>query len=111
MEQRKEQTLVPRKDGNLMREQAIENYFGNKVRDQGGRCIKVVSPSMTGLPDRMVLLPFGKIAFVEFKAPGEALRPAQRIRQKMLVDLGFEFYCVDCKEKADMVLRVLKNGI
>lgn len=90
-----------------MRESTIEKKFCAEIKKGRGLCIKLVSPSMNGLPDRLVLLPNGRVAFVEFKAPGEKMRPLQLIRKKLLESLGFAVYCIDCMEMVDYVCKVL----
>ena len=57
--------------------------------------LKFVSPGMNGVPDRIVLMPDGKMAFVELKAPGKKPRPLQLKRKRMLERLGFSVYVVD----------------
>ncbi len=54
---------------------------------------------MAGVPDRLVLLPKGKIYFVELKAPGKKLRPLQLKRKEQLESLGFKVYVIDSYEK------------
>lgn len=51
----------------------------------------------------MVLLPGGKVVFVELKAPGEKLRKIQEYRAKELRKLGFEVDCLDTVEKVDLL--------
>ena len=53
-----------------MREKTIEAKLVKAVRIMGGLAPKFVSPGFDGVPDRLVLLPKGKIAFIELKAPG-----------------------------------------
>lgn len=53
-----------------MREKAIEQKFVAAVKAAGGLAVKFTSPGFDGVPDRMALLPDGKMAFVEVKAPG-----------------------------------------
>jgi len=65
------------------------------VRARGGLAPKFVSPGMDGMPDRLLLLPSGKIAFVETKATGKRLRPLQERRKKQLEALGFAVYLLD----------------
>ena len=48
-----------------MREKAIEAKLVKAVRIMGGLAPKFVSPGFDGVPDRLVLLPKGKIAFME----------------------------------------------
>ena len=60
-----------------MRERDVEQNLVQAVRRTGGIAPKFVSPGLNGVPDRLVLFPGGKIAFVELKAPGQTLRPLQ----------------------------------
>ena len=54
-----------------MREKTIEQKFRAAVKAAGGLAVKFASPGFDGVPDRLALLPDGKMAFVEVKAPGE----------------------------------------
>lgn len=78
-----------------MREKQIEKKLIMEVKKRGGICPKWVSPGFDGVPDRIVLLPYGKFAFVEVKAPGEKPRPLQVSRHKLLRRLGFRVYVLD----------------
>lgn len=78
-----------------MREKQIEKKLITEVKKRGGICPKWVSPGFDGVPDRIVLLPHGKFAFVEVKAPGEKPRPLQVSRHKLLRRLGFHVYVLD----------------
>ena len=78
-----------------MRENIIEQKLTTKVKAMGGMAIKFTSPGMDGLPDRLIVLPGGKVTFVEVKAPGEKMRPLQVWRKKQLEALGFLVYCID----------------
>ena len=72
-----------------MREKEIEKKLTQMVKKAGGICPKLVSPGFDGMPDRMVLLPNGRIGFVEVKALGEKPRPLQLSRHRLLRRLGF----------------------
>lgn len=78
-----------------MREKTIEQALVKAVKGRGGICPKFTSPGMDGMPDRLVLLPQGRIAFVEMKAPGKKPRPLQLHRHKELRQLGFLVYVLD----------------
>ena len=65
-----------------MREKIIEDKLKNAVKDKDGICLKFVSPGFDGVPDRIILMPNGIMAFAELKAPGKKLRPIQK-RRKM----------------------------
>ena len=78
-----------------MKERKIEEKLRNAVRQKGGLCWKFVSPGNAGVPDRIVLMQKGKVAFVEVKAPGETMRPLQEKRKRQLESLGFKVFCLD----------------
>ena len=78
-----------------MKEREIEGCFTKAVKDKGGLALKFVSPNFNGVPDRLILMPSGKIAFVELKAPKKKMRALQIKRKRQLESLGFSVYCVD----------------
>lgn len=76
-------------------EKYIERKLVEEVKKAGGLAPKFVSPGLNGVPDRIVLLPSGCMAFVELKSPGKMMRPLQIRRKKQLESLGFKVYCID----------------
>lgn len=52
-----------------MIEKDIEKYLVRQVKQMGGLALKFVSPSMAGVPDRIVMIPKGTIYFAELKRP------------------------------------------
>ena len=50
-------------------EKEIEAKLVDVVKRHGGMCLKWVCPGWAGVPDRIVLLPGGKVIFVELKRP------------------------------------------
>ena len=82
-----------------MREKTIENKLVQAVKGVEGIALKLVSPGFDGMPDRLVLLPGGKLAFVEVKAAGCKPRPLQESRHGMLRRLGFKVYVLDSAEQ------------
>ena len=78
-----------------MKEKIIEQKFRMAVRAAGGVAVKFVSPGLDGMPDRLTLLPGGRMAFVEVKASGKKPRPLQEARHRMLRQLGFKVYVLD----------------
>lgn len=87
-----------------MDERTIERKLVEAVRGMGGICPKFTSPGLDGVPDRIVLLPGGRIAFVELKAPGKHMRPIQARRKEQLENLGFKVFCLDSIEGIGEVL-------
>lgn len=84
-----------RKGKNMTSEKYIEQRFTKAVKNMGGFALKFVSPGFDGMPDRIVLLSEGRLAFVEVKAPGKKPRPLQTKRHDMLRKLGFKVYVLD----------------
>ena len=87
-----------------IRESEIERHLAVSVKKLGGMAVKFVSPGLDGVPDRIVLLPERKIAFVELKAPGKKPRPLQEKRKRQLEELGFPVYVIDKAEQIGGVL-------
>jgi hypothetical protein len=92
-----------------MREKNIEDYLRRKVKEIGGIAYKFVSPGNSGVPDRLVLLPEGRTAFVELKAPGKEPTPMQLLQHRRIRDLGFVVYIIDSKVKVDEFISVNKD--
>lgn len=88
----------------LMKESDIERKLVNKTKASGGMALKFVSPGQSGVPDRLVLLPGGKIGFVEVKAPGEQPRKLQVHMHRLLRGLGFKVYVLDDPDKIGVIL-------
>lgn len=84
-----------------MLESKIEKRLKREVEKIGGLALKFTSPGMAGVPDRLVLLPGGIIAFVELKATGKKLRALQLKRKEQLENLGFKVYVIDSYKKVD----------
>lgn len=96
----------------FLRETRIENRLIKEVKKIGGKALKFTSPGITGVPDRIVLLPHGKIIFVELKAPEEKPSPMQEYRAKELRALGFEVKCIDSVEGImELIKEVRGNAI
>jgi hypothetical protein len=91
-----------------MREKTVEQKLVAAVKSMGGLAPKFTSPGLDGVPDRLVLLPHGKMAFVELKAPGKTLRPLQVRRKRQLEALGFQVYCVDRPEQIGGILDEIR---
>lgn len=92
-----------------MRESFIEEKLTKAVKQNGGVCWKFTSPGTAGVPDRIILMPKGRIAFVEVKAPGEKPRPLQLSRHRLLRRLGFKVYVLDALEDIEKIISELKN--
>ena len=90
-----------------MHEKIIERKLVKTAKNMGGLALKFISPGYDGVPDRIVLFPGGRIAFVEVKAPGKPLRPLQVRRKRQLELLGFKVYVLDAAEQIDEILKAI----
>ena len=88
-----------------MREKTLERKLVEAVKAMGGIAIKFISPGFDGMPDRLVLLPLGRIAFVEVKRHEEKPRPLQEARHGMLRRLGFQVYVLDDAVQIPEILK------
>ena len=88
-----------------MREKVIEHALVMATRSKGGIAPKFISPGFAGMPDRLVLLPHGRMGFVDLKAPGRKPRPLQLARHRLLRRLGFKVYVIDDTRQIAMVLN------
>lgn len=71
-------------------EKEIEEKLTKMVKNIGGWCLKWVSPGWSGVPDRILLLPGGRVFFVETKRPkGSKVAALQKWWRKTLTELGF----------------------
>lgn len=95
-----------------MAERDLERRLRDQLRRAGCLPLKFESPGYTGVPDRIVLIPGGRIVFVEMKAPGEKERPRQVYVQGLLRRLGFTvFSAVDSREKIDRVVEYCREAM
>ena len=88
-----------------MTERDIEKALVTAVKQKGGICPKWVSPGYAGVPDRIVLMPKGRAAFVEVKRKGEKPRPLQEYRHRQLRALGFKVYVLDDIKNIKQILK------
>lgn len=92
-----------------MNEKQVESALVKAVKNRGGIAPKFVSPGFDGMPDRIVLLPHGRFAFVELKAPGKKPRPLQVSRHGLLRRLGFKVYVIDSTEQIGGILDAIQT--
>ena len=88
-----------------MQEKTLEKRFVTAVKTMGGIAPKLTSPGFDGIPDRLVLLPNGKVGFVELKATGKKPRPIQLSRIKLLRRLGFKAYILDDEKEIGGIIN------
>ena len=90
----------------MQSEKETERFLCRMVKALGGRSYKWVSPGCSGVPDRVVILPGGRVVFVELKSEGKTSTDQQKKRQAELEALGCTVYRdIDTKEKVREMLR------
>lgn len=76
-----------------MKESLVEKKLRLAVEEAGGRCFKLPANLYRGITDRLVILPMGRVFFVELKTEGARTEPAVRISQiafrTFLQSIGF----------------------
>ena len=76
-------------------ERDIERALVGMVKRHDGLCLKWVCPGWSGIPDRIILLPGGRILFAETKRPkGGEVRKLQEWWHKTLRRLGFTVWVI-----------------
>jgi hypothetical protein len=91
-----------------MRESTIENKLVRAVKKLGGECKKMVWPQDDGAPDRLVMMPGGRLWFVETKAPNGKVEPLQKLAHDDLRRLGFQ---VRVLWTAEQVARFIQEEV
>ena len=93
-----------------MLEKDIERYLTREVKKMGGLCLKFTSPGNAGVPDRLILLPDGRVWFVEVKKPGGRVRPLQKWWQNNLADMGFPSLIIDSMHSAQIFITLIREA-
>lgn len=88
-------------------EKLLDRKLSKVVKDLGGWSIKLLATHVTGLPDRLCLLPGGNLFFAEIKTTNEKPTLIQRAVHKRLRAVGFKVYVVDRTEDIDSILTTI----
>ena len=93
----------------MAEEKKLEQKLVKAVRDIGGLALKFVSPGCDGIPDRLILIAYGKVAFVEVKAKGKKPRPIQIRRINQIKNLGFLVFILDDEKDIPSIIQQVKG--
>lgn len=80
-------------------EKKLEINLFKLVKKLKGYALKFFCMSFTGMPDRIILMPGGRLWFVEVKDTGKKPTPRQEFVIGWLRKLGFEVWIIDSEEK------------
>jgi hypothetical protein len=91
----------------LTPEREIEAYLRKQCLSRNWMCLKWVSPSYAGVPDRIVLSNTGKVYFVELKAPRGRTSKRQLLVHNELNKRGFIVKILKSKPQIDKWLETV----
>lgn len=90
-----------------MKESKLEARLVRLVRQAGGLTYKFVSPGHTGVPDRIVITPGGRVWFLELKTERGRLSPRQVYQLERLRQVGANALAVYGPEDLERVLHTI----
>lgn len=91
-------------------EKIIERKLVELIKLHNGLCIKLLCDQFIGLPDRLCLLPNGRLVFVELKTTGKKPRRIQTVVHNKLRKLGFRVEVIDTTAKViELIENMLQN--
>ena len=85
-------------------EKVLEAELRERCKALGWMCIKLTSQYQRGLPDRLILMPGGRVCFVEIKTTGKKPTALQRVTHERLRALGYRVEVVDTTERLDNLI-------
>lgn len=91
-------------------ERDIEKKLRQGIRAKGGVCLKWVSPGTAGVPDRIVILPGGRVVFVELKDETGRMSKQQKVVCRRLAALGCDVRGLRGAGEVSAFLSSLKEG-
>lgn len=89
----------------MARERVIERALVQAVAAAGGVAYKFTSPARRGVPDRLIVLPGGRIFFAEVKGAGGRLSKLQEVEIDRLRQLGARVEVVCDLDAAKGIVR------
>ena len=93
-----------------MRERDVERILVNGIRELGGKAFKFVSPGNDGVPDRLIVMPEGKVCFVELKQRYGTLSGLQKVQIGKLSVLGQFVAVLYGEEEVRIFLNQMRSG-
>jgi hypothetical protein len=89
-------------------EKLIERYLVKRIHSINGLCHKYITQGVRGAPDRICLLPNGRVIFVEVKSSNGVLSSAQQREHAILRSLGFEVHVLYSHDEVDILISKIQ---
>jgi len=93
-----------------LNESRIEKHLVDGVKRLGGMCLKFVSPSTPGVPDRLIITADGRVIFVELKTETGRLSKIQRYIVGEMTKRGADVRVVKGLDEVRELLAELEGG-
>ena len=91
-------------------EREVEGYLVKESVKRGWLAVKFLPDQKKGMPDRLLILPRGRVVWVEVKRPkGGRLSPMQKYQHAKLRSLGHEVYVVATRARVDKLMAELEG--
>ena len=87
-------------------EKSLEQRTVRLIEAQGGKAFKWVAPGHAGVPDRICIMPGGRIIFIELKRQKSGREsPLQKRVSELLLSLGCTVWLIRDFEELKALLR------
>ena len=93
------------------RERDVEKWLRKEIEKMGGLAFKWTSPGNDGVSDRIVILPGGRVHFVELKTDGGEPRPLQVWQLERLRHLGCNAEVIRGMDEAAAFIEEVRDAI
>jgi len=90
----------------MVKETDHEKDLRKAVERAGGKCFKLPASLYRFIPDRLILLPVGRVFFRELKKDGEKATPGQVAFIKILQNMGFNAEIIHGKKGVEEFIDV-----
>lgn len=87
------------------RERWVESYLVRRVKEVGGKAYKFNSMTCKGVADRLVLLPNGKIFFIELKSPVGKQTKLQQVFEQDIIKLGQKYLLINSRDAVNEFIK------
>ena len=94
-----------------MKESEIEGWLVSQIKKLGGFADKFISPGNPGVPDRIIVMPGGRVIFVELKTEIGRLSGIQKWQRERYQKMGVDFRVVKGMDAARSLVKELRKEV